>query len=325
MSAIVHGRLVRTRVHHLLDQSALDHPTRPALTFGDTTVDHASLASGVHALAAGLRRLGLADGDRVGIWLDKRIETVETMLAVSAADGVFVPVNPVLKPAQVRHVLGRLRRAACWSRRPLAGHSWSPEVDSLPALEHLVVVGEPVAGDGPAAEPPPASECRGTPTWRRARRPDGPSGRPESTRDLAAILYTSGSTGSPKGVVLSHRNLIVGAESVSSYLGNTADDVILAALPLSFDAGLSQVTTALAVGAHVVLVNYLAAADVVRLCARHGVTGLTAVPPLWLQLVAATWPERGPAAALLRQHRRPDARDDAARGCASSSRRPGPS
>ncbi len=73
--------------------------------------------------------------------------------------------------------------------------------------------------------------------------------------------------------MLSHRNLLVGAESVSSYLGNTADDVILAALPLSFDAGLSQVTTAFAVGAHVVLVNYLLPADVVRLCARHGSPG----------------------------------------------------
>ena len=70
---------------------------------------------------------------------------------------------------------------------------------------------------------------------------------------MAAILYTSGSTGQPKGVVLSHRNLIAGAESVSQYLENTADDVILAALPLSFDAGLSQLTTAFTVGAHVVL------------------------------------------------------------------------
>ena len=70
---------------------------------------------------------------------------------------------------------------------------------------------------------------------------------------MAAILYTSGSTGKPKGVVLCHRNLIVGAESVSHYLENTADDVILAALPLSFDAGFSQLTTAFSVGAHVVL------------------------------------------------------------------------
>ena len=96
--------------------------------------------------------------------------------------------------------------------------------------------------------------------------------------DMAAILYTSGSTGQPKGVVLSHRNLIAGAESVSHYLGNTPDDVILSALPLSFDAGFSQLTTAFSVGAHVVLLNYLLPADVVRLCAQHRVTGLTVRP-----------------------------------------------
>jgi acyl-CoA ligase (AMP-forming) (exosortase A-associated) len=107
---------------------------------------------------------------------------------------------------------------------------------------------------------------------------------------MAAILYTSGSTGKPKGVVLSHRNLIVGAESVSSYLENTEDDVILSALPLSFDAGFSQLTTAFSVGAHVVLLNYLLPADVVRLCAKHKVTGLTCVPPLWLQIADLQWP-----------------------------------
>jgi acyl-CoA ligase (AMP-forming) (exosortase A-associated) len=107
---------------------------------------------------------------------------------------------------------------------------------------------------------------------------------------MAAILYTSGSTGMPKGVVLSHRNLLAGAESVSQYLTNTAEDVILAALPLSFDAGFSQLTTGFTVGAHVVLMNYLLPRDVVRLCAKHGVTGLTCVPPLWIQLADCDWP-----------------------------------
>jgi acyl-CoA ligase (AMP-forming) (exosortase A-associated) len=83
----------------------------------------------------------------------------------------------------------------------------------------------------------------------------------------------------------------VGAESVSHYLGNRQDDVILAVLPLSFDAGLSQVTTAFSVGAHLVLMNYLLPKDVVRLCAIHGVTGLTCVPPLWIQLAEQVWPE----------------------------------
>ena len=97
----------------------------------------------------------------------------------------------------------------------------------------------------------------------------------------------------PKGVVLSHRNLVVGGESVSHYLGNVAEDVILAALPLSFDAGFSQLTTGFNVGAHVILMNYLLPMDVVRLCARHGVTGLTCVPPLWIQIADQQWPEAG--------------------------------
>jgi acyl-CoA ligase (AMP-forming) (exosortase A-associated) len=84
--------------------------------------------------------------------------------------------------------------------------------------------------------------------------------------------------------------VLVGGASVSAYLGNAADDVILAALPLSFDAGFSQLTTAFTVGAHVVLVNYLVPRDIVKLCAKHAVTGLTCVPPLWIQLAEQSWP-----------------------------------
>ena len=115
------------------------------------------------------------------------------------------------------------------------------------------------------------------------------------TPSTPSILYTSGSTGRPKGVVLSHRNLIAGAESVSQYLGNTADDVVLAALPLSFDAGLSQLTTAFDVGAHVVLMNYSLPGEVPRLCARHRVTALTCVPPLWIQIAEQKWPAEATA------------------------------
>ena len=73
-------------------------------------------------------------------------------------------------------------------------------------------------------------------------------------------------------------------------LATAPDDVILSALPLSFDAGFSQLTTAFSVGAHVVLLNYLLPTDVVRLCARHRVTGLTCVPPLWIQIADQDWP-----------------------------------
>jgi acyl-CoA ligase (AMP-forming) (exosortase A-associated) len=109
--------------------------------------------------------------------------------------------------------------------------------------------------------------------------------------DITAILYTSGSTGKPKGVVLSHRNMVAGAKSVASYLGNHPGDVLLAALPLSFDAGFSQLTTAFHAGASVVLLNYLLPKDVVDAVVRHKVTGITAVPPLWIQLTQVRWPE----------------------------------
>jgi len=116
--------------------------------------------------------------------------------------------------------------------------------------------------------------------------------------DMTAILYTSGSTGNPKGVVLSHRNMVAGARSVTSYLGNSAADRILAVLPLSFDAGLSQLTTAFSVGASVVLMDYLLPRDVVRAVTRYGVTGLAAVPLLWNQLKDLDWP--APAVQSLR-------------------------
>src|SRR5690606_3901598 len=104
------------------------------------------------------------------------------------------------------------------------------------------------------------------------------------------ILYTSGSTGKPKGVVLSHRNLVAGASSVARYLKNDSDDRILSVLPLSFDYGLSQLTTAFHVGATAVLMNYLLPRDIVDIIGQETVTGLAAVPPLWIQLAQLKWP-----------------------------------
>ena len=91
-------------------------------------------------------------------------------------------------------------------------------------------------------------------------------------------------------MVLSHRNMVAGAKSVASYLDNDAGDTLLAALPLSFDAGFSQLTTAFHVGARVVLLNYLLPRDVLNALVREKVTGLTAVPPLYIQLSQLTWP-----------------------------------
>lgn len=291
--------VVHSRVHDLIAEMAVDRPDAPALTFRGETVTYAELWSQVLAVGSALAGLGLDRGDRVAVYLDNRPETVTTIFGTSVAGGVFVPVNPVFKPRQVGYILRHCNaRALVTTSERLA--LLEEELAAAPSVQQVLLVGR--AGSEPTQEPG-KYVCKIYP-WQQA----DPGGDDRSTADgdgtdhvetvpvvgpdsdVAAILYTSGSTGGQKGVVLSHRNLVVGAESVSSYLGNTANDVILSLLPLSFDAGFSQLTTAFVVGAHVVLVNYLLPKDVIRACANHQVTGLTCVPPLWLQLVEKDWP-----------------------------------
>lgn len=271
---------MNTQLHDLLAAAATRRRDAPALTYKDATLTYAELWRGVAGVAGGLDRLGLRRGERVAVYLEKRIEAVAAMFGASAAGGVFVPVNPLLRAKQVGYIL-----ADCDVRVLVTSADrfalLRDELDQCKSIEHVVLVG---ADTLPETSLPVSR-------WEDLAGGEPAAGRADVIDiDIAAILYTSGSTGKPKGVVLSHRNLIAGAGSVSSYLRNTADDVILAALPLSFDAGFSQLTTAFTVGAHVVLMNYLLPGDVVRLCARHGVSGLTCVPPLWIQLADQAWP-----------------------------------
>lgn len=266
--------------HEILESRSQIVADAPALTYRAVTLTYGELWDAASKCGSALSGLGLQREDRVAVFLEKRPETVTAFLGTSVAGAAFVPVNPLLKPLQVAHIL-----TDC-SARVLVTSAARLELlqgvlAQCPDLEHVVVV------DGP----PPAIEGLTTHVWADLlAEAEATPPAPGIDLDVAAILYTSGSTGLPKGVVLSHRNLVVGAQSVSQYLGNTADDVILSVLPLSFDAGLSQVTTGLYVGAHVVLLNYLVPADVPRACARWKVTGLTCVPPLWIQIADLDWP-----------------------------------
>lgn len=275
---------IQTRLHQLVDFVAATRPSAPALTYRNTTLSYAELQAAARAIAGGIRRLGLEPADRIAIYLDKRVETVVAVLGVSGAGCAFVPANPLLKPMQVGYVADH-----CGARLFITTTSrfliLRDELRACKALRHVVVIGELPDAD--------ANDTFTLTTWDMlaAAGAGEAACRDGVDTEIGAILYTSGSTGRPKGVVLSHRNLIVGAHSVSDYLGNTADDRILSVLPLSFDAGLSQLTTTFAVGAHVVLVNYLLPGEVVALCERHRITGLTCVPPLWMQLAERHWPE----------------------------------
>lgn len=272
----------------LLARAAACWPSRTALTIGAEHFLYAEVQAQVERCAAGFLALASTPGARVAVYLDKRLETVVASFAVPAAGGVLVPVNPLLKAPQVAHILQDagasvlVTTAARWAVvAPLAAH--------FPKLRHVVLC------DGMAAEALPASPSLHPWADLQVHHPARLPALLES--DVAVFFYTSGSTGLPKAVVLSHRNLVVGATSVAGYLHNHADDTLLAALPLSFDAGFSQLTTAFLVGARVVLLNYLLPRDVLQALVRERVTGLTAVPPLYMQLAALDWPA-GPALPL---------------------------
>lgn len=270
----------------LIGLTAQCSPQTIALTSGASSLSYGDLSAGVGQFASGLMALGLARSERVAIYLEKRFETVIASFGAPAAGAVFVPINPLLKPEQVAFILRDCNvRLLVTSpeRLALMKHVLAECHD----LRHVVVT------DSAANTAPPDRSVTGPLTlisWSDLLRSPSRPGHRVIDVDMAAILYTSGSTGKPKGVVLSHRNMMAGAKSVASYLENNREDTLLAALPLSFDAGFSQLTTAFHVGARVVLLNYLMPRDVLKAMEREGVTGLTAVPPLYIQLAQLEWP-----------------------------------
>jgi acyl-CoA ligase (AMP-forming) (exosortase A-associated) len=252
----------------------LDHltlggrPEAPALVTREGTLRYEGLEAAVGSLAAALRAHGLAPGARVASWLPKNRMTSLLPLAAARAGLVHVPVNPLLKRAQVAHILGD------------GGAS-------------LLVTGEARLGTLEDGDRPAGCDVvleeEGAAMLAGAARLGPSAADPDS---LAALLYTSGSTGRPKGVMLSHANLWLGAVSVAHYLRLAATDRVLGVLPLSFDYGQNQLLSSWAAGACAVPIDYLAARDVVRAVDAHGITILAGVPPLWVQLIEAAWPAR---------------------------------
>ena len=130
---------MRTNLHHLLEQMAHQCSGSPALTFRDVTVSYAELWRTTSLAARGLQALGLARDDRVGIYLDKRIETVAAIFGTSAAKGVFVPINHILKAPQVGYILRDCDvRVLVTSQDRL--NLLREELNSCTSLEHVVLI-----------------------------------------------------------------------------------------------------------------------------------------------------------------------------------------
>ena len=254
-------------IDHLL---SFGEPHAPALVTKSVTMNYAEAEDCVGALAAALSARGLEPGARVATWLPKTIQSCLMPLAAARAGLVHIPVNPVLKRAQVAHILAD------------SGASLL-----LTSAQRATTLTPADRGDCALWNEDEAMALRLSPQ----RMPPSAA----DPGDLAAILYTSGSTGRPKGVMLSHSNLWLGAVSVAHYLRLGAADRTLAILPLGFDYGQNQLFATWKAGGCVVPFDYLVPRDVVKAIEINAITTLAAVPPLWLQLVEADWQGRGDA------------------------------
>ncbi|WP_087506671.1 AMP-binding protein [Neiella marina] len=260
-------------MHDLLWQS---DDNALALLMGPQSYSFGQLKQAVAKIASGLRKdTKLEPGQRVVLYGPKSVLQVIAMFAVWQCGGIVVIAHQGLKAAQLGHIMQDsaadilLTSAARWTQL-----ATDPAFDGDQVKQ--LVIEQPTH--------PVQASAYVLQNWLETLESATPISFCQPA-DLAALMYTSGSTGLPKGVMLTHANLWLGADSVASYLQLTPRDRILALLPFSFDYGLNQLLSAWRADAAVVLHNYLMASAVCKDIDRFGITGLAGVPPLWHQIL----------------------------------------
>lgn len=267
-------------LNQLYQLPQLAKPDAVALISSNQTVTFSDICSQIECWATHLQQeCGLKKGARVALYDTKSVAQVAMLFAIWRAGGVVVLINPALKVAQVEHILFDSAASLLITSATRADALMLQQ--SLPRSLQCVVTTDKSWCDAPL------STCS-TDHWQEVEVMPAVERKPN---DLAALVYTSGSTGLPKGVMLSQKNLMLGADSVAQYLGLNSDDRVLALLPFSFDYGLNQLLSGWHAGASVVLHNYFLPSAVGKELKQQQVTVLAGVPPLWRQILTALTPE----------------------------------
>ena len=262
-------------LHDYLRDAARHDPDKVALVCMKQRVTYRELEARSNALAHTLRARGVRRGDRVIVFGDNTVETVVSFWGVLKADAVVSIVNPLTKADKLLYLINDCRPAALITDAHIQ-NVWAEPAES-PHLKAIIVSGN--ISDEKLRRFPRAERWADALAAGHAAEPPA---RQNIDVDLAAIIYTSGSTGDPKGVMLTHRNMLTAATSISTYLEVRNDEVILGVLPLAFDYGLYQMIMAFRQGARLVLERSFAfPAAVLKLMVEEGVTGFPGVPTIF--------------------------------------------
>jgi amino acid adenylation domain-containing protein len=262
-------------VHEFLEQSTDKHPDKIALICKDQRLSFAAVEGASNRLAHAMDDAGLERQDRVAVYLEPSVEVATSVFAALKAGGVFIVINPQVKASKASYILND-----CQIKILVTNASHLREIAAeLPACPHLKTI---VLTDYERAGKELLQAGNKTYFSYKEIMDGFTDARPEKRCidiDLASLIYTSGSTAQPKGVMLTHLNMVTAATSVSTYLENTPDDIILNVMPLSFDYGLYQLLMAMKFGGTLVQErSFLYPYETIDLLIKENVTGFPIVP-----------------------------------------------
>jgi len=266
-------------LHDYLIHSARCKGAKTALVCDGLRVTYDQLEAWSNAVAHHLVAAGIERGDRVMIFADNTVEAAVSFWAVLKANAIACIINPLTKSDKLGYLLDDCQPTALITQSRLYATFCEP-ARRCPSLRRVIISG--AIGDADLNALPHTERWSAATATEHSTAP----ARRCIDIDLAAIVYTSGSTGEPKGVMLTHRNMMVACTSVASYLDVRDDDIILNALPLAFDYGLYQMIMAVRAGARLVLERSFAfPAEVLRHAAEERVTGFPGVPTMFSTLL----------------------------------------
>jgi acyl-CoA ligase (AMP-forming) (exosortase A-associated) len=271
----------------LLDSSATRTPDALALVCGSQRFSYRELADEIALVAGWLVEAGVSPEERIGVLCERGVEQVLALGAVAHAGGAFVLLSPQLKPHQLAHLIDDAEVARVLLSPKQRGLLAELQVGRERPLSALVLDAPTAWVSAPTTTPTNSFGVGPAPAlWSEQRVGASPHAPRRATLgdDLGALIYTSGSTGLPKGVALPQRNLVEGAEIVSGYLGVQGADRLLGVLPLNFDYGLNQLTSAWLHGAALVLHDFFMPRDLIALLAREQITVFAGLRPIWLAM-----------------------------------------
>jgi len=265
-------------VNEFLVDSAREYPEKTALVFGGRRLTYRTIYDQVHNFAGYLVNSGLQCGDRIGIYLGNSPEAVVAIFGALEAGGCSVVINPTTKADKLCHLLNDSGAAFLIAPAETAG-MLGQVCARLAKPPETIFVGAPTKKHGSMGD---IIEWEVKTSW-----------TPPIDIDLATIIYTSGSTGGPKGVTMTHRNVTAAANSITTYLENVPDDIILNMLPFSFDYGLYQLLMAFKIGGTLILEpGFGYPFQIIELIKNENVTGLPCVPTMFALLLQLKHLER---------------------------------